>query len=108
MCVNYTQLSTTESSVETCSELVKGNDKCKSSHGHFFYGEVTPVHKECACCTGIQTDIKAVDIKENEHFRIYKLMNFNKPVVEEFTEKQMEYATVDQKFKLLHKYKECG
>jgi hypothetical protein len=90
-------LSITSDSAETCSELVKSKEQCKSANGHFFYGEVNANHKECACCTGASEDIKDEEVRASPHFKIYKMINHEEDVPEEN----------EDKFKLLFKYREC-
>lgn len=99
MCNQYHQLSTSSQSVETCSELVKGNDKCSSGHGHFFYGEVNANHKECACCLGAADKIQESKMRANANFSVYQLHH------DEAKEKQ---DATDDNFKLSFKYRECG
>lgn len=72
MCTQYNQLSITEQSVETCSQLVAHNEGCISGHGHFFYGEVNPNHRECSCCMGT-SEVLTDNVKANTSFNIYKL-----------------------------------
>jgi hypothetical protein len=105
MCTQYNQLSITSQSAETCGELVKSNDQCKSGHGHFFWGEVNPNHKECACCLGVGEDITDEEMRESVHFNIYKFEEQEEVEVEVDPVVQI---TLDNKFKVVHKYRECG
>lgn len=73
MCNNYNQLSIKSSSVETCSELVKAKKECRSGHGHFFYGEVNPNHKECACCVAMGEKVEDEKTRASVHFNLYKM-----------------------------------
>jgi len=81
-------LSITEQSAETCSELVKEReDQCKSGTGHFFYGELNPNHKECACCTGLGDEIQDDQVVANAHFNLFKIDA--KPNTEDLTETEI-------------------
>lgn len=88
-------MSITEQSAETCSELVKEKeDQCKSGMGHFFYGEVNPNHKECACCTGLGDEMQPDQMRDSPHFNIFKIDA--KPDPEDLTEE--EIAIQEDKF----------
>jgi len=102
MCKQYNQLSISADSVETCSEMVKKNDKCKSGHGNFFYGEVNANHKECACCLGAAESIEQDKLRDNGHFNLYLVAHKHD------NEKKEEEDHTDDQFKLQFKYRECG
>lgn len=107
MCKNYNQLSTQSSSVETCSELVKAKKECKSGYGHFFYGEVNPNHKECACCVGMGEKLEADKTRASPHFNVYKL-NEEKVTTDTKKKDENDDDDTDENFKLGFKYRECG
>lgn len=99
MCTDYKQLSISSQSVETCSELVRSDERCKLGRGHFFYGEVNPSHKECACCPSVSDTLDESKMRANSHFNIYQLKQAQQNEDDDGT---------DGNFKLAHRYRECG